>query len=198
MATTQPEVRDFASPFEVESPVGCGGVGVAVPVLHAVLRGPSRVRGDTRWFHDGMHFRGRCSRSTSSPGTRTYMYLSQANTRFFGVPSALGIDHRVLYGWVYLSPNTVTDAAEVGRRAQHFSTRAGYYFSTGTTSTAGGRRRSRSRRRDRDARGPRPRRARGRRGVLGAAGSARPTRCRSRTVGCSRASTASGSTTSNS
>ena len=57
-----------------------------------------------------------------------YMCLGQANTRIFAVPPALGIDHRVLYGWVYMSANGVTDEAEIGRRAQLFGERAGFYF----------------------------------------------------------------------
>ena len=57
-----------------------------------------------------------------------YLCLGQANTRIFAVPPALGIDHRVLYGWVYMSANGVTDAAEIGRRAEMFGKRAGYYF----------------------------------------------------------------------
>ncbi len=57
-----------------------------------------------------------------------YLALGQANSRIFLVPPALGIDHRVLYGWVYMSANPVTDEAEIGRRAQEFEKRAGFYF----------------------------------------------------------------------
>ena len=56
------------------------------------------------------------------------MCLGQANSRIFAVPPALGIDHRVLYGWVYMSANPVSDPAEIGRRAEVFGRRAGYYF----------------------------------------------------------------------
>jgi pyruvate,water dikinase len=34
----------------------------------------------------------------------------------------------VLYGWVYMSANGVADPEEIGRRAQEFEKRAGYYF----------------------------------------------------------------------
>ena len=57
-----------------------------------------------------------------------YMCLGQANSRIFAVPPALGIDHRVLYGWVYMSANPVSDPEEIGRRAELFGRRAGYYF----------------------------------------------------------------------
>jgi pyruvate,water dikinase len=46
----------------------------------------------------------------------------------FRVPTALGIEHRILNGYVYLSPNVITDEAEVARRAEDFHPRAGYYF----------------------------------------------------------------------
>jgi pyruvate,water dikinase len=57
-----------------------------------------------------------------------YLSLGQANARIFAVPPALGIDHRVVNGWVYMSANPVTDQAEIGRRAEIFQKRAGYYF----------------------------------------------------------------------
>ncbi len=56
------------------------------------------------------------------------MSLGQANARIFVLPPALGIDHRVLYGWVYMSSVPVTDPAEIGRRAELFQRRAGFYF----------------------------------------------------------------------
>src|SRR6516225_8344041 len=80
------------------------------------------------WFRDGMHFPEPMFPFDFVTADSGYMCLGQANTRIYAVPPALGIDHRVLYGWVYMSANPVTDEAEIGRRAQLFGERAGFYF----------------------------------------------------------------------
>ncbi len=54
--------------------------------------------------------------------------LNQANSRLFAVPPSLGIEARVLNGYVYISANSVTDEAALARRAELFMRRGGYYF----------------------------------------------------------------------
>jgi pyruvate,water dikinase len=80
------------------------------------------------WFRDGMHFPEPMFPFDFVTADSPYMCLGQANSRIFAVPPALGIDHRVLYGWVYMSANPVTDPEQIGRRAELFGARAGYYF----------------------------------------------------------------------
>ncbi len=41
----------------------------------------------------------------------------------------MGVDYRIVNGYVYISPNPVTDPEEIGARAEIFQERAGYYFS---------------------------------------------------------------------
>src|SRR5437879_1750568 len=57
-----------------------------------------------------------------------FMSLGQINSRIFVVPPALGLEHRVLNGYVYMSSNSVLDPEEIGRRAEIFQARAGHYF----------------------------------------------------------------------
>ena len=128
MATTQSEVRGFSSPFEVPVPKGCEGWESMYP-YYALFSEERRASEEARgWFRDGMHFPEPMFPFDFVTADSPYMCLGQANTRIFAVPPALGIDHRVLYGWVYMSANSVTDEAEIGRRAQLFGERAGYYF----------------------------------------------------------------------
>ena len=54
--------------------------------------------------------------------------LSQYNTRHYVVPPALGVDFRILNGYVYLSPVPVADPAEIEARVPQFMERAGFYF----------------------------------------------------------------------
>jgi len=147
MTTTEPGLRGFMSPFEVPAPDGCEGWEAMYP-YYALFSEERRDAEEARgWFRDGMHFPEPMFPFDFVTADSPYMCLGQANSRIFVVPPALGIDHRVLYGWVYMSANPVTDPEEIGRRG---------------------------------------------------AGSVRRTHCSSPTTACSRASTASGSTTSSS
>jgi pyruvate,water dikinase len=118
----------FLSPFEVPAPEGCEGWESMYPyyaLFSEERQGSEEARG---WFRDGMHFPEPMYPFDFVTADSPYLCLGQANTRIFAVPPALGIDHRVLYGWVYMSANPVTDEAEIGRRAEIFGKRAGHYF----------------------------------------------------------------------
>ena len=109
-------------------PDGCEGWESMYP-YYALFSEERRESEEARgWFRDGMHFPEPMFPFDFVTADSPYMCLGQANTRIFAVPPALGIDHRVLYGWVYMSANAVTDEAEIGRRAQLFGERAGFYF----------------------------------------------------------------------
>ena len=54
--------------------------------------------------------------------------LNQANSRLFVVPPSLGVECRLLNGYVYLSANSVTDEATLARRAELFARRGGHYY----------------------------------------------------------------------
>ena len=59
--------------------------------------------------------RCRCRPSTSSRRiTRTAAFAGWQN-RAFAVPPAMGVDYRIVNGYVYISPNPVTDPEEIGR-----------------------------------------------------------------------------------
>ena len=128
MASTESGIRGFMSPFEVPAPDGCEGWETMYP-YYALFSEGRRESEETRgWFRDGMHFPEPMFPFDFVTADSPYMCLGQANSRIFAVPPALGIDHRVLYGWVYMSANPVTDPEEIGRRAELFGRRAGHYF----------------------------------------------------------------------
>src|SRR6185312_11330215 len=106
------------SPFEVPAPDGCEGWEAMYP-YYALFSEERRESEEARgWFRDGMHFPEPMFPFDFITADSPYMCLGQANSRIFAVPPALGIDHRVLYGWVYMSANPVTDPEEIGRRAE--------------------------------------------------------------------------------
>ncbi len=57
-----------------------------------------------------------------------FLALSQFNTRIFIVPPAMGIDHRIHNGYIYITPLPVQDPGEIPKRVELFMKRAGYYY----------------------------------------------------------------------
>src|SRR6185436_9283328 len=57
-----------------------------------------------------------------------YMGIAAWQNRVFAVPPAMGIDYRIVNGYIYISGNPVTDPAKIAERAEFFQRRAGYYF----------------------------------------------------------------------
>src|SRR5437764_3927783 len=128
MTNTEVGVAQFPSPFEVEPPAGSEGWESMYP-YYALFSEERRAGEEQRgWVRDGMTFPEPMFPFDFVTADSPYMSLGQANSRIFAVPPALGIDHRVLYGWVYMSANGVSDPEEIGRRAEVFGRRAGFYF----------------------------------------------------------------------
>lgn len=80
------------------------------------------------WFYDALHYPEPLYPFDSIWEDAIQMSLSQYNHRIFRVPPARGIDHRILHGYVYLSPVTIADPAEIAARVPDFVERAGFYY----------------------------------------------------------------------
>ncbi|MGO9005570.1 MAG: PEP-utilizing enzyme [Beijerinckiaceae bacterium] len=83
---------------------------------------------DTFWFNDGLHYPEALYPFDTIWDEAWFLALSQYNNRIFMVPPVRGVDHRMINGYVYISPVPVKDPAEIGSRVPHFMERAGYYF----------------------------------------------------------------------
>ena len=57
-----------------------------------------------------------------------YQAVGEWQNRFFALPPAMGIDYRIVNGYVYISGNPVTDPEKIAERAEFFQRRAGHYF----------------------------------------------------------------------
>ena len=66
--------------------------------------------------------------STDFYDTSWWIRLNQFNSNVFAFPAALGIDHRMLYGYSYLSPVTLDDAEESAKREVIFRKRVAHYW----------------------------------------------------------------------
>ena len=83
---------------------------------------------ETFWFYDGLHYPEPLYPFDTIWDEAWYLALSQFNNRIFMVPPVRGVDHRIINGYVYISPVPVKDPAEIGKRVPNFMERAGYYY----------------------------------------------------------------------
>ena len=83
---------------------------------------------ETFWFYDGLHYPEPLYPFDTIWDEAWYLALSQFNNRIFMVPPVRGVDHRIINGYVYISPVPVKDPEEIGKRVPNFMERAGYYY----------------------------------------------------------------------
>jgi pyruvate, water dikinase len=80
------------------------------------------------WFYNSMHFPEPMPAFDTITAEVPYSAIGANTARLFVFPTTLGIEHRIVNGRVYITANPVTDPAEIGRRAEIFGERAGYYY----------------------------------------------------------------------
>ena len=80
------------------------------------------------WFYNSMHFPEPMCAFDVATAEAAYCALGAANTRVHCLPTALGIDYRIINGRIYIGGNAVTDPAEIARRTKEFQQRAFYYY----------------------------------------------------------------------
>ena len=121
-------MADFPSPFSIETPPGCEGWEEMYPYW-ALFDEHRRESDENRlWFWNSMHFPVPMPAFDMVEVDHPYYALGGWQNRAFAVPPAMGVDYRVVNGYVYISVNPVTDPAQIGERAEHFQKRAGHYF----------------------------------------------------------------------
>ena len=138
------ERTGFPSPFEVTIPPDCEG-WEEMYARHAVFGEDRRGFEEGRfWFQDGLHAAEPLYPFDSFAVRVRRGRMNQANSRLFVVPRSLGVECRLLNGYVYLSANPVTDERDT--RTPGGAVRAAgaaTTTSTGTSCTSDGWKRSR-------------------------------------------------------
>jgi pyruvate,water dikinase len=118
----------FPSPYEIPTPPGCEGWEGMYP-YYALFSEPRREADENRfWFWNSMHFPVPMPAFDVACIDAPYQAVGAWQNRVFAVPPAMGIDYRIVNGYVYISGNPVTDPAKIGERAEFFQRRAGHYF----------------------------------------------------------------------
>jgi pyruvate,water dikinase len=128
MASTAPALSAFPSPYSVDTPPGAEGWQEMYP-YYAVFDERRRESDENRfWFWNSMHFPGPHPAFDVICIDSPYQAVGSWQNRVFAVPPAMGIDYRVVNGYIYISGNPVTDPDKIAERAGYFQRRAGYYY----------------------------------------------------------------------
>jgi pyruvate, water dikinase len=128
MTTTTAQTGSFPSPYEIATPEGCDGWEEMYP-YYALFDERRREADENRfWFWNSMHFPIPHPAFDVICIDSPYQAVGSWQNRVFAVPPAMGIDYRVVNGYVYISGNPVTDPDKIAERAGYFQKRAGHYF----------------------------------------------------------------------
>jgi pyruvate,water dikinase len=118
----------FPSPYEIEAPPGCEGWEEMYPYYALFDEGRRESDEQRFWFWNSMHFPLPMPAFDVFCVDSPYQAFAEWQNRFFAVPPAMGIEYRIVNGYVYISGNPVLDPEKIGERAEYFQRRAGYYF----------------------------------------------------------------------
>ena len=118
----------FASPFDVETPEGAEGWEEMYP--YYLLYDPARREQEENrfWFYNGMHFPEPMPAFDMVTAGSCYLSIGLYQGRVFSIPTVLGIEHRVVNGYVYITSNEVTDPEVIQERLGTFLPRIGFYY----------------------------------------------------------------------
>ena len=118
----------FPSPLDIATPAGCEGWETMYP-YHSRFSEHRREADEGRlWFWNSMHFPEPVSAFDTVAVDAPYYAIAAWQNRVFAVPPSMGIDYRIVNGYVYISANPVTDPARIAERAEIFQRRAGHYY----------------------------------------------------------------------
>lgn len=80
------------------------------------------------WFYNSMHFPEPMHHFDMITAEAAYVAMGAFNTRVHVLPTAKGVDHRIINGRVYIGGVVVTDPDEIAERVAEFQTRAFWYY----------------------------------------------------------------------
>ena len=126
--STPPSNRVFPSPFDLPTPDGAEGWEDLYPYYCLISDERREMEEGKFWFFDGMHNPEPLYPFDTIMTENWWVAASQMASRVWPIPVAMGIDQRLVNGYIYVSPNSVTDPDRIAARNEHFARRAGHYF----------------------------------------------------------------------
>lgn len=123
--------KKFLDPHEVKPIEGTDGWEEMYPFYYQFSKTDKErmdYESNQLWYYDGLHYPEPHYPFDLIWDEAWFLALSQYNTRIFMVPPAKGIDHRIVNGYVYITPIGISDPKEIESRIPLFMKRAGYYY----------------------------------------------------------------------
>src|ERR1700682_1660521 len=118
----------FASPYTIKTPAGADGWESMYPSYY-VFGEEMRDRDEGKlWFFDQMHNPEPLYPFDLMMPESWLVSLNQYTTRIWNLPTALGIEHRIANGDLYLSPNVIEAPATIAEKEPIFRERVSHYF----------------------------------------------------------------------
>lgn len=118
----------FKSPFDIETPAGAERWQSLYRYYSLISEERREFEEGKFWFFDGMHNPEPLYPFDTIMTENWWVAASQMSSRVWALPPAMGIDHRIINGYLYVSPNAVTDPQKIAERQDYFARRAGHYF----------------------------------------------------------------------
>lgn len=123
--------KTFMDPHDVPTIPGTEGWEKLYPYQYQFSKDdPERAAFESSqiWYYDGLHYPEPHFPFDMIWDEAWSLALSQYNTRHVIIPPAMGIDHRIVNGYVYITPVGIADPEVIGKRIPLFMERAGYYY----------------------------------------------------------------------
>jgi len=120
--------RRFPSPLEVVIPADSAGWEEMYAYHVPFQRDRSQFDEERFWFQEALHAPEPLHPFDAVAFDCAAAAFSHAASRLFVLPDSLGIEYRILNGYVYISPKSVTDPLTLDRRAELFARRSTYYY----------------------------------------------------------------------
>jgi pyruvate,water dikinase len=118
----------FPGPFEVELPPGAEGWDTLYPYSLPFSEDRRPYEDSVFWFRETIHWPRPLRPFEATFFQDALVSLGQFNHRHYVMPTARGLDFRILHGYCYLSPGSIDDPEVVAERSVAFAERAGHYY----------------------------------------------------------------------
>ncbi|MFP3974936.1 MAG: PEP-utilizing enzyme [Dehalococcoidia bacterium] len=123
--------RSFTDPHDVQDIPGTEGWREMYPYYYLFSKEKESERAQYEssklWYYDGVHYPQPMYPFDLIWDDCWHIGLSVYNTRVFCVPPSYGIDHRIVNGYIYISP-VLPKPEDIESRVPLFEKRSGYYY----------------------------------------------------------------------